>query len=52
MKALEQKRKRSVLGDVQVRRQGMEPQEWAGEADLLSRLPWAVRGSVEKETRL
>lgn len=28
-----------------VRRQDMEPQEWAGEAD-----PRAVRGSVEKET--
>lgn len=26
----------------------MEPQEWAGGAALLSRLPWAVRGSVER----
>lgn len=43
MKALERKRKRSVLGGVQVRRQDMEPQEWAREAD-----PWAVRAQWKR----
>lgn len=44
LKALEQKRKRSVVGGVQVRGQDMEPQE----ADQLSRLPRAARGHSGK----
>lgn len=44
LKALEQKRKRSVTGGVQVRGQDMEPQE----ADPLSRLPRAVNGHSGK----
>lgn len=44
LEELEQKRKRSVAGGVHVRGQDTEPQEWAEETDLLSRLPRAAMG--------